>query len=99
MALFTQIILSLPITLSPSASYRQLATSPRHFDLWPLELQQGAHSRPNHVYRVGATQRLRQDILDAGQLHHRSHTAAGNDTGARSRWLEEHLSCSISADQ
>ena len=61
------------------------------------QLLQPVHRRAHHVVRVRRAQALRQDVGDAGALHHGAHRTTGDHAGARRRRLHQHLARAVLA--
>src|SRR2546421_5495053 len=55
-----------------------------------LELAEARERRPHDVVRVGRSERLRQDVRDAGRFDDRAHGASRDDARAVGRRLEQH---------
>src|SRR5260221_3897710 len=55
------------------------------------ERAERGHRRHDDVHRVGAAERLREDVADTCGLHDRAHRAAGDDAGALRRGPEKDL--------
>src|SRR6266566_4489102 len=67
-----------------------VAASPRRVQiLESLDPPERVDGRLEHVVRVVRAERLREDVLDARGLEDRPHRAAGDDSGARHRRLQE----------
>src|SRR5579883_3396878 len=47
--------------------------------------------RQDDVDRIGATERLGEDVMDPGKFENGAHRAAGDDAGPRSSGLEQHV--------
>ena len=88
-------VLPLPVTLSSISSLLcthlgELGKLLALLELFlrVLEHLQSVKSGFNHIYRIGATSDLCQNVLNTGQFNYCSHRTTGNDTGALSSRLE-----------
>src|SRR6516162_4558930 len=107
MGLFSNVTFTVP----PFVSVRKLAMSSRARAgellniLGPkprdqhriLQRRQACKRRPHDVVRIRRSERLGQDVRDAGRFDDCTDSAARDDAGAVGRWLEQHPSGSEGA--
>src|SRR6266851_5295748 len=60
-------------------------------DLWVAQVGERQQRRLNHVDRVGAAERLGENVLDPGRFDDRAHGTPSDHSGAWRGWFEQDL--------